>query len=325
MFQNKFMLPTNLSRVEDDPSSAERSGKFAERNDLTNVDHNDPRKSDYEIVIQPTQSWLDIDWKGIWQYRDLLLLLVKRDFLTKYKQTILGPAWFVLSPLATTFIFVIVFSKVANLSTDELPPPLFYLTGLLTWNYFSTAFNAVATSLSANSQVFSKVYFPRMLPPIAVSLSTMISVTVQFATWLVLYVIAKASSSNPDGFGLTIYCPLLIVLLIQTAMLSLGSGLIMAAVTAKYRDLSFTLSFMLQAWMYFTPVIYPLSKIPESWRWVASLNPMSAIVEASREILLGRSSLDSTMMTISITVTVALLVIGVVAFNRVQKTFVDIL
>lgn len=284
-----------------------------------------PSNRNFEIIIQPTQSWLDIDWKGIWQYRDLLALLVKRDFLSKYKQTILGPAWFVLSPLATTFIFVIVFSEVADISTDELPPSLFYLTGLLTWNYFSTAFNAVATSLRVNSHIFSKVYFPRMLPPIAMSLSAMISVVIQLATWTVVYIVTKANHPNPSSFGLTIYCPLLAVLLFQTAMLSLGIGLIMAAATAKYRDLSFTLGFILQAWMYLTPVIYPISKIPESYRWVASLNPMTAIVEASRQVLLGRSALDATMMSVSVVMTFIVLVFGVIVFNRVQKTFVDIL
>lgn len=279
----------------------------------------------YEFHIKKTNTLIGFDLKGIWQYRDLLLLLVRRDFLSKYKQTILGPAWFVLQPLATTLIFTVVFNRVANISTDGLPPTLFYLTGLLVWNYFTTSFTAISGSLRANAGVFQKVYFPRLIPPLSLTLSSAISVVIQLVTWAVVYLVVKSNHPNPDSFGLTPYSPLLVLLLIQTAMIAFGFGLLMASLTAKYRDLSFTMSFLTQAWLYLTPVIYPISKIPEKWQWVASLNPMVAVVEATRHIMLGESALSLSMVLISISITLLMLIIGLVFFNRIQRTFVDIL
>ena len=284
-----------------------------------------PAEPPIESVVRPSKSLFDFDWAGIWNYRDLIFLLVRRDFISKYRQTILGPAWFVFQPLVTTLLFVLVFNRVAKISTDGLPPTLFYLTGLITWNYFNTAFSSISGCLLANAGVFGKVYFPRLIPPIASSVSAMFSVAIQLVTWVVVYLVVKSTYESPDSFGVTFFSPLVLLLILQTGILSIGFGLIMATATAKYRDLTFTTGFLLQAWLYLTPVIYPISRIPEQWRWVASLNPMTAIVEGSREVLLGRSALTVEMMAISLAITVISFVVGVVIFNRIQKTFVDIL
>jgi lipopolysaccharide transport system permease protein len=284
-----------------------------------------PSDTGFEVHIRPTTSLLCMDVSSIWQYRDLLLLLIRRDFLAKYKQTILGPTWFILQPLATTLIFTVVFSRVAQISTDGIPPPIFYLTGLLIWNYFQTAFGGVAGSLAANAGVFSKVYFPRLIPPLATTVSALLSVVIQALTWIVVYLMTKSVHPEADSFGMTVYAFLFPFLLLHTAALAMGIGLLMASVTAKYRDLSFTTGFILQTWLYLTPVIYPLSSVPERWQWLAAINPMTALVEACRGILLGESVLTLQMYAVSLVMTCALFVCGLMVFNRVQRTFVDIL
>lgn len=281
--------------------------------------------SDSEVVIRASDSLFQLDLRGLWRYRDLLFLLVRRDFLAKYKQTVLGPVWFIVQPLATTLIFTIVFSRIANISTDGIPAPIFYLTGLLVWNYFQTAFSGVAGSLLANAGVFGKVFFPRLIPSLATTVSAVISVVIQCVTWVVVYLMIKASHPDPDSFGITPYALLFPLLLLHTAALAMGFGLLMASVTAKYRDLSFTMGFILQAWLYLTPVIYPLSSVPERWQWLAAINPMTAVVESCRAILLGESVLTAHMFAVSLGMTACVLLAGILLFNRVQRTFVDIL
>lgn len=278
-----------------------------------------------EIVIQANRSLFFLDLRALWQYRDLLLLLVRRDFLAKYKQTVLGPLWFIVQPLATTLIFTIVFDRIAKISTDGVPAPIFYLTGLLVWNYFQTAFGGVAGSLSANSGVFGKVFFPRLIPAMATTTSAVISVVIQAVTWIVVYMVIKSTHADAGSFGITPYALLFPFLLLQTAVLSMGFGLLMASLTAKYRDLSFTMGFIMQAWLYLTPVIYPLSSVPEKWQWLAAINPMTGMVEACRGMLLGESIISLSMYLTSLGITLAAFIVGVVVFNRVQRTFVDIL
>ncbi len=278
-----------------------------------------------ETVIQANRRLFFIDLRALWQYRDLLLLLVRRDFLAKYKQTVLGPLWFILQPLATTLIFTVVFDRVAKISTDGVPAPIFYLTGLLVWNYFQTAFSGVSGSLASNAGVFGKVFFPRLIPSMATTASALISVVIQTVTWVVVYWMIKSTHPEADAFGITPYAVLFPLLLVQTAALSMGFGLLMASATAKYRDLSFTMGFIMQAWLYLTPVIYPLSSVPERWQWLAAMNPMTAMVEACRGMLLGETVMTVTMYFTSLGMTVAALFAGVLVFNRVQRTFVDIL
>jgi lipopolysaccharide transport system permease protein len=278
-----------------------------------------------EILVQANQRLFFIDFAALWQYRDLLWLLIRRDFLAKYKQTILGPLWFIAQPLATTLIFTVVFSRIANISTDGVPAPIFYLTGLLVWNYFQAAFTGVAGSLAGNAGVFGKVFFPRLIPALSITTSALLSVVIQAITWIVVYWMIKTSHPDADTFGITTYAFFFPLLLLHTAALAMGFGLLMASATAKYRDLSFTMGFIMQAWLYLTPIIYPLSSVPERWQWLAAINPMTAVVEACRGILLGETVLSMSMYLNSVGVTLVALALGVVVFNHVQRTFVDIL
>ena len=269
---------------------------------------------------------MSLELKGIWRYRDLLFLMVWRDFSTKYKQTILGPLWFVLQPLLMTLVFTVIFGKVAGLSTDGLPLVLFYLCGQLGWNYFAQNFSSNSSTLVNNAGLFSKVYFPRLIVPLSALVSNLMAFLIQFATFCVFYVYYKFALGT-GGFHLdwrVIFLPLLVV---QTAALSLGVSLLMSALTAKYRDLVQVTGLMIQIWMYATPVIYPLSsllsKCPPKWHWVIALNPMVAVVETFRLMLLGKGTVDAFFLYTSVGITLVVLIAGVLLFGKVEKTFVD--
>lgn len=275
-------------------------------------------------VIAPTRGWRFAPWREIHAYRDLLRLFVWRDFATRYKQTILGPLWHIFQPLLTTLVFTLVFSHVAELSTDGLPATLFYLCGLLAWNYFAQTFNATSGTLVANAALFGKVYFPRLIVPLAAVLSGVISFAIQLGLfWLVF---ALYHASHP---GVTVgprwqivFLPLLLV---QLGALSLGVGLWLAALTAKFRDFAVLSGFVVQLWMYVTPVIYPLAKVPPQWQLAAALNPVAVPVEAFRYTLLGTGSVNAALLTVSLAVTVAALISGMLVFQRVERSFVDVI
>lgn len=277
----------------------------------------------HEIIIQPNSRWLAVDWRGLLHYRDLIYLLMRRDFVSKYKQTILGPAWFVFQPLMTTAIFVVVFARTARIPTDGLPPILFYLSGLIVWSYFAQSFAAVSTSLTTNASLFNKVYFPRLVVPISIVLSNLLALAVQFGAFVVIYGYFKFL--HPAGNGLTVGPALLAVplLLAQTVAVSLGLGLIAASLTARYRDLTHLSVFLIQAGMYLTPIIYPLSMLSARWQILAALNPMAGIVEAFRWAVLGAGSPSLRLLAISVLVTLAALLAGILLFNRAERTFVD--
>jgi lipopolysaccharide transport system permease protein len=278
---------------------------------------------DYELVIRPTRGWLRLDLGEVWRYRDLLLLLIHRDFVSKYKQTILGPAWFVLQPLMMTAVFTIIFGSVAKIPTDGLPPTLFYLTGLLGWSYFAQTFTNASGTLVNNAGLFGKVYFPRLVVPLAGAASNLLAFGLQLATVIVVWGWFKLFSPLGDRFEMTgdiLWLPLLVL---QIAALSLGVGLWLSALTSKYRDFTFLTPLLVQVWMYATPIIYPLSQVSERWRWLASVNPMAMPTEAVRLMFLGQGSVSPGYLAISIAVTVFLLLSGLVLFNRVEKTFVD--
>ncbi len=279
--------------------------------------------STHRIQIRPNQSWLRLDWVGLWQYRDLLVLLVQRDFTAKYQQTILGPLWFIVNPLINAFVFTVLFSRIIGISTDGIPPMLFYLGGQLSWNYFANVLGSTGNSLTGNAGIFSKVYFPRLIPPFAMCGSSLIAFVVQLAVfgvvWGYNFFFTPYGESMNVGWSLLLF-PLLIL---QTAALGLGTGLVLSAITAKYRDLQQLTGYLLQIWMYATPVIYPLSRIPEDWRWVANLNPMAAIVESTRVLLLGVGSVTFATHAVSILVTVSVLLGGIVLYQRTARTFVD--
>ena len=277
----------------------------------------------YEMIIQPSKGWFNLDFSGLWHYRDLLFLLVHRDFVSKYKQTILGPTWFILQPLLTTVIFTIVFGKVAKIPTDGVPHVLFYLCSLLSWNYFSKSLNMTSNSLITNASLFNKVYFPRVVIPLSSILTNLIAFALQFTIFLGFYAYYKfftvaAGNIAPNGYLWMI--PLLIIL---TATTSLGVGLWISALTAKYRDLTHLNEFIIQVWMYMTPIIYPLSVVPDQWKWVVALNPMTAIVEMFRYAFFTTDHLYIEYLLISAGMSLFILISGFILFKKVERTFVD--
>lgn len=283
------------------------------------------KTNQYETIIQPNQSWFYVDWKGLLHYRDLLFLLVRRDFLAKYKQTILGPAWFILQPLMTTVIFTVIFGHMTKIPTDGLPPMMFYLCGLLAWSYFAQCLGGVASSLSANANLFTKVYFPRLIIPLSIVMSNLFAFLLQLATFLGFFIYFKfftAAGASMDPNRALLMLPLLFI---QTAAISLGVGLWIAALTVRYRDFQHLVPFMIQIWMYATPIIYPLSAIPPKWQFLTWLNPMASIVESYRYAFFGVGAVDLSYLSLSLLLTLLTLVSGVLIFNKVERTFVDMI
>lgn len=277
-----------------------------------------------EIHIRPNRSWLRIDWRDLWEYRDLLFLLVKRDFTTRYKQTILGPAWFILQPLMMTLIFTIIFGKMARIPTDGLPSFLFYLCGMLAWTYFANTLNATANTFTANAYLFGKVYFPRLVIPFSAAISNFFAFAIQVATFIVFWCwfryFTSAGAHMPRSLIGVLLLPPLVLL---SAMLALGAGLWCSAATAKYKDLTHALALITQLWLYATPIIYPLSQIPERWRCLAELNPMSSIVEAFKFFLLGQGTLSLFGVLWSVGVSILLFITGVLVFHKTERTVID--
>ena len=276
----------------------------------------------YDVLIRPKQSWFHLDWRGLVQYRDLLREMVSRDFSARYKQTILGPAWFIINPLITTAIFIVVFGKVVGVPTDGVHPALFYLCGLLAWSYFSQVLAGVGNSLHGNLHLFAKVYFPRLIAPLAVVVSNLIPFAIQLVSLGVVYLFLVLTHdgivSRPTWWLLAL--PLV---LLHMAVLALGVGLLLAAVSAKYKDFIHLTAYLVQIWMYASPVIYPLSKIPPRWQWAAVINPMTSIIEAFRAMLVGTHSVTAAQYGCSVAVSLVLCALGVLLFQNVARTFVD--
>lgn len=279
---------------------------------------------DFEIVIEPNRGWMHLDWRALWDYRDLLVLLVRREFLSKYKQTLLGPAWFVISPLLTTAVFTIVFGNFAQIPTDGFPPILFYLCGLLGWNYFSQSVTAGAATFQAHAALFTKVYFPRLTVPLSVVISTLFAFALQLVTFAGFYVYYKLFVPGTSSMAPTWHIIFLPLLMLQIGALSLGVTLWMSAATAKYRDLIHLNQFIMQLWMYATPVIYPLSRVPAKWTWLVWLNPMCPVVEAIRLSLLGRGSFNSGYFSLSILTTLLIFFSGIMIYQKTERTVADI-
>lgn len=274
-------------------------------------------------VVEPTSSWFRIPWRELLHYRDLLWLMVRRDFVSKYKQTVLGPLWFVIQPLMMTLVFTVIFGKVAKIPTDELPPMLFYLCGMLAWNYFSQCLQGTSTIFVANANLFGKVYFPRLIVPLSKVMSDLIAFGIQLATFLCFWVYFKYFTSAGVRFGMTPWLGFLPLVLLQTAAIGLGVGLWMSALTAKYRDFTFLSGFLTQVWLYATPVVYPLSVIPDRWKWVSAVNPMAGIVESYRYAFLGAGTVRGAYLAISAVATIVLLFTGILVFSRTERDFID--
>ena len=270
-------------------------------------------------IIQPKSSWLSINFKEIWEYRDLIIIFVKRDLVTTNKQTILGPLWFFLAPLFTVFIYTFVFNGIAKISTDGIPAPLFYLAGTTLWGYFQSCFMATTSTFTSNANLFGKVYFPRLVTPISTVLSNLLKFFIQLGLFFCLwgYFLYKGEIS-PNSAVLLL--PFLIVLL---AGISLGMGIIISSLTTKYRDLTYFISFGITLVMYVTPVIYPISSIPEKLRFFIEYNPISPIIEAFRYGFMGKGSFSLFDLGYSLVVMVIVLFIGIVLFNKTERTFMD--
>ena len=276
---------------------------------------------DWSLVIRPQNRLFDLHLADVWRYRDLLWMFVRRDFVAVYKQTILGPLWFFIQPLLTTVVFTMIFSGVAKIPTDGFPAMLFYLAGLTPWNYFSTCLTKTSNTFVANAGIFGKVYFPRLIVPLSIVMSTIIQFGIQFALFIgiLVYYYLSGAAISPQWGWIVILTPALVVLM---AALGLGAGIIVSSLTTKYRDFTFLIAFGIQLMMYATPIIYPISSIQEKWRWLIQLNPMTAPVEAFRAIFLG-GPIPWSALGFSTALTAALLFVGIVIFNKVEKSFMD--
>ena len=274
----------------------------------------------WDLIITPRKKWWDLQLRDVWHYRDLIILFVRRDFVSRYKQTILGPLWFIIQPLFTSLIYTVIFGQIAKLPTDGLPQMLFYMSGTVMWHYFSGCLNGTSTTFTSNAGIFGKVYFPRLVTPISIVISNLISFAIQLVFFLgfFLYFYLRGSLVFFTAWALTL--PLLIVLM---AGLGLGFGIIISSLTTKYRDLSYLVGFGVGLWMYATPVIYPVSTIPERWRWIADINPISPIIETFRAGFLGAGAASWMGLVYSFVFMLVVLLIGIVIFNRVEKTFID--
>jgi lipopolysaccharide transport system permease protein len=278
--------------------------------------------SNIEIVLRADTNGPNLQLGEIWRYRDLLLILIWRDFSAKYKQTILGPIWFVLQPIMMTLIFTVIFAHVAKVSTDGLPPLLFYLCGQLGWNYFAANMNSNSTIFITNGNLFSKVYFPRLVVPLSALISNLFTFLIQASAFVIFYLYYKYFL-RIAGFGMNWHALFLPLLILQTATLSLGCGLLFSALTAKYRDLMHVMGMLIQVWMYGTPIILPLSEFPPKWQWIIALNPMTMVVESFRLTLLGSGTVLPQYVFWSVLLTLVALTGGTILFAKVEKTIVD--
>lgn len=279
-------------------------------------------REDWDLVIHSKYSWFELHLLDIWRYRDLLRMFVWRDFVAVYKQTILGPIWFFIQPLLTTATFSVIFSGVARLPTDGLPPLLFYFAGTTPWNYFATAVTKTSATFTSNAGLFGKIYFPRLVSPLSVVISSLVQFGIQFLLLFGImgWYLLKGTSIHPNWGGIAVMTPLLIALL---AGLGLGVGIIVSSLTTKYRDLSFLVTFGVQLAMYATPVVYPLSMVSENYRHWLELNPMTPIIEAFRSVYLGTGSFSWGALGYSSAFVMVVLFVGILIFNRVEKSFMD--
>lgn len=279
---------------------------------------------EWDLVIEPRGSLFQLNLKEVWKYRDLLEMYIKRDIVTFYKQTILGPLWFFIQPVFTTIVFMFVFGGLAGIPTDGIPQPLFYLSGICLWNYFSDSLVKTSDTFYTNQAVFGKVYFPRLIVPISVTISGLLKMFIQFLLFIGVYIYFVTKGST---VALNSYALLLPVLIFVLAGLGLGFGIIISSLTTKYRDLKFLLAFAVQLWMYFTPVIYPLSVMEKSYKkyiWVIEANPLTAVMETFKYGFLGKGSFSWFSLGYSVTFTIVLLLIGTWIFNRVERSFMDV-
>ena len=280
---------------------------------------------EWDIIITNKSNLLSIDIQEICRYRDLLAMNVKRDIITFYKQTILGPLWFIIQPLFTTIMFMFVFGGIAGISTDGIPQAVFYLSGLVCWNYFQDCLSKCSDTFNANQAIFGKVYFPRLVVPLSIVISNLIKMAIQFTLFIAVYLYYFAIGIDFNSNATILLVPILIVML---GCLGLGFGMIISSMTTKYRDLRFLITFGVQLWMYATPVIYPLSVMKETYPkyiWVLVANPLTAILETFKYAFTGVGIFNWLYLGYSLIFTVIILLLGIIIFNRVQRNFMDVI
>lgn len=274
----------------------------------------------WTTVLKPKNKWLDINLKELFSYKDLILLFVKRNYATKYKQTILGPLWMIISPLVTTLIQAVVFGNIAGLSTDGTPQLAFYMAGNLIWAYFAACVNQTSNTFVSNAGVFGKVYFPRMTVPVSTVLTGMIDFVIQFMLFLAILLVYGVHGAQ---IKMTPWVLLTPILILQLALLGMGIGIIVSSLTTKYRDLAILVTFGIQLWMYASPVVYSITQIPEKYQFFYLLNPVSPIITIFRYAFLGSGYLPLASWGISWITTLILVAVGIILFSKIEKTFMD--
>ncbi len=277
-------------------------------------------KEAWDLVIKPKSGWFDLHLKDLWRYRELIFMFMKRDLVVTYKQTILGPLWFLMQPLISTVIFTVVFNRVARIPTDGIPPFLFYLAGTTAWGYFASCVNGTSNTFVSNANIFGKVYFPRMTVPISIVMSNGFKFFLQFSLFLITYLYFILTGLDVNINLAIIGLPLL---LLQMAILGLGVGILVSSLVTKYRDLTMLMVFAVQLWMYASPIIYPLSQVPEQYRKIYMLNPMVGIIEWFKYSFFGVGSIQVEYILVGWIVTLVIFFMGLLLFNRIEKSFMD--
>jgi len=287
---------------------------------MTKQDRLEKGSGKWDMIISPQRNLLDLRLRELWHARDLILLFVRRDFVSVYKQTILGPLWYLIQPLLTTITFTVIFGNIAKLPTDGLPQFLFYMSGTVIWTYFASCFTKTSETFVSNAHLFGKVYFPRLAVPVSILISNLIAFGIQFAFFLAFmaYFALQGTQLHPNWWML-----MTPVLLLMMAGMGLGFGIIISSLTTKYRDLRFLVQFGVQLLMYITPVIYPTSAIPARFQVLMRFNPMSSVVEAFRYGFLGAGTVDLVQLAYSFGIMLVVIIVGAVMFNRVEATFMD--
>ncbi|WP_339887744.1 ABC transporter permease [uncultured Flavobacterium sp.] len=280
-------------------------------------------EEDWLFEIKPKDNFFSLNLKEVWQYRDLLLLFVNRDIVTVYKQTILGPLWYLIQPLFTSIIFTIIFNNVAGIQTGTIPPFLFNLAGIMVWNYFTSCLNDTSDTFKKNASIFGKVYFPRIIVPLSIVVSNLVKFGIQFLIFVAFYIYYVFNGMELQLSSLTLFFPLLVVLM---GFLGLGLGMIISSLVTKYRDLSFLVSFGVQLLMYLSAVMYPMALLKEklpSFGWLIEYNPLAYVIETSRYLLLKEGTVSGFGMLYTVVITFVIVVVGLLIFNKTEKSFID--
>lgn len=284
---------------------------------------NSPQEEEWLFEITPKNKFLTLNLKEIWQYRDLLMLFVKRDVVTVYKQTILGPLWYLIQPLFTSIIFTIIFNNVAGIDTGSVPPFLFNLAGITIWNYFTSCLNDTSDTFKKNAAIFGKVYFPRVIMPLSVVVSNLLKFAIQFAIFIAFYIYYYFQGAEISMNGLAVFFPILVAMM---GILGLGLGMIISSLVTKYRDFTYLIGFGVQLLMYLSAVMYPMALLKEKlpkYGWLVDFNPLAYIVETTRFMLLSSGEISILGLALSFVLTILIFVGGLLMFNKTEKSFID--